>query len=48
MPDLVFNDAELDQPYRISPIRSATALAGVLPDKEASILDAGAGTGMVG
>jgi len=41
-------DAELDQPYRISPIRSATALAGFLPDKEASILDAGAGTGMVG
>ncbi|NEO53495.1 MAG: methyltransferase domain-containing protein [Okeania sp. SIO3B5] len=41
-------DAELDQPYRISPILSARALAGVLPDKEASILDAGAGTGMVG
>ena len=41
-------DAELDQPYRISPIRSAKALAGFLPDKEASILDAGAGTGMVG
>ncbi|MBC6478916.1 MAG: methyltransferase domain-containing protein [Hormoscilla sp. GM7CHS1pb] len=41
-------DAELDRPYRISPIKSARALAKVLSDKEASILDAGAGTGMVG
>ena len=41
-------DAELDKPYRISPILSARALARVLPNKEASILDAGAGTGMVG
>ncbi len=41
-------DQELDQPYRISPIRSAQALAQVLPDQQASILDVGAGTGMVG
>ncbi|NES21545.1 MAG: methyltransferase domain-containing protein [Symploca sp. SIO3E6] len=41
-------DTELDQPYRISPIRSAHALAKVLPNKDARILDAGAGTGMVG
>lgn len=41
-------DAELDKPYRISPILSARVLAGVLPNKEARILDAGAGTGMVG
>ena len=41
-------DAQLDQPYRISPIRSAQVLAKVLPNQAASILDAGAGTGMVG
>lgn len=41
-------DAELDKPYRISPIKSALTLAKILPDKEASILDVGAGTGMVG
>ncbi|MEA5469992.1 methyltransferase domain-containing protein [Spirulina sp. 06S082] len=41
-------DKELDRPYRISPIQSARALAQVLPDKAANILDAGAGTGMVG
>ena len=39
---------ELDRPYRISPIESARALAKILPNKDASILDAGAGTGMVG
>ncbi|MGB5636635.1 MAG: class I SAM-dependent methyltransferase [Waterburya sp.] len=41
-------DAELNEPYRISPIQSARTLAQVLTDKQASILDAGAGTGMVG
>lgn len=41
-------DTELDQSYRISPIQSARALAKILPNKQASILDAGAGTGMVG
>ncbi|MGB7274923.1 MAG: methyltransferase domain-containing protein [Geitlerinemataceae cyanobacterium] len=41
-------DTELDRPYRISPIESARALAKILPNQEASILDAGAGTGMVG
>ena len=41
-------DDELDQSYRISPIESARALAQVLSDKQARILDAGAGTGMVG
>ncbi len=41
-------DAELDKAYRISPIESARALNKVLCDKQASILDAGAGTGMVG
>ncbi|NES23760.1 MAG: methyltransferase domain-containing protein [Symploca sp. SIO3E6] len=41
-------DSELEQSYRISPIQSARALAKVVPDKNASILDAGAGTGMVG
>ncbi|MDJ0582891.1 methyltransferase domain-containing protein, partial [Crocosphaera sp.] len=41
-------DSELDEPYRCSPIESAQALAQVLPQKDATILDAGAGTGMVG
>ncbi len=41
-------DTELDQPYRTSPIQSARALQKVLSDKQASILDVGAGTGMVG
>lgn len=41
-------DTELDQPYRISPIRSASALTKVVPDHAAAILDAGAGTGMIG
>lgn len=41
-------DAELDEPYRCSPIESAQALAQVLPQKDVTILDAGAGTGMVG
>ena len=41
-------DTDLDQPYRCSPVHSANALAKVLPDKDATILDAGAGTGMVG
>ncbi|MDF5729293.1 MAG: methyltransferase domain-containing protein, partial [Rhizonema sp. PD38] len=41
-------DTELDQPYRCSPVQSASALAKVLLNKNAIILDAGAGTGMVG
>ncbi|MBW4573027.1 MAG: methyltransferase domain-containing protein [Tolypothrix carrinoi HA7290-LM1] len=41
-------DTELDQPYRCSPVQSASALAKVLPNKDATILDTGAGTGMVG
>ena len=41
-------DAELDKPYRISPIRSAGVLAKAVPDQSAAILDAGAGTGMIG
>ena len=41
-------DSELDKPYRISPIESARALDQVLTNKQARILDAGAGTGMVG
>ncbi len=41
-------DRELDKPYRLSPIESARTLEKVLPDKQARILDAGAGTGMVG
>ncbi|NET25264.1 methyltransferase domain-containing protein [Okeania sp. SIO1I7] len=41
-------DTDLDQPYRCSPVHSANALAKVLPNKDATILDAGAGTGMVG
>lgn len=41
-------DQDLDQPYRCSPVNTANALAKVLPDKDATILDAGAGTGMVG
>ncbi len=41
-------DAELDKPYRIAPIESVRALTKVLSNKQASILDAGAGTGMVG
>ncbi|NES80325.1 MAG: methyltransferase domain-containing protein [Moorea sp. SIO2B7] len=41
-------DSELDQSYRISPIESARTLAKVVSNKQATILDAGAGTGMVG
>ena len=41
-------DTDLDQPYHCSPVHSANALWKVLPDKDAIILDAGAGTGMVG
>ncbi|MBO3460929.1 methyltransferase domain-containing protein [Aetokthonos hydrillicola Thurmond2011] len=41
-------DRELDQSYRSSPIESAQTLAQFLPQKDAAILDAGAGTGMVG
>ncbi len=41
-------DSELNEPYRMSPVQSALALSKVLADKQASILDAGAGTGMVG
>ena len=41
-------DSELNESYRISPIQSARALDQVLGNKQASILDAGAGTGMVG
>ncbi|MEO1430881.1 MAG: methyltransferase domain-containing protein [Cyanobacteria bacterium J06633_8] len=41
-------DSELDRSYRVSPIQSAQALTKVLSNKQASILDAGAGTGMVG
>ena len=41
-------DSELDKLYRVSPIKSAQALSKVLSDPQASILDAGAGTGMVG
>jgi ubiquinone/menaquinone biosynthesis C-methylase UbiE len=41
-------DTELDQSYRVSPINSAQTLAQILPQKDAIILDAGAGTGMVG
>ena len=41
-------DSELDKPYRVSPLESARTLDQVLTDKQASILDAGAGTGMVG
>ncbi|NEO42149.1 MAG: methyltransferase domain-containing protein [Moorea sp. SIOASIH] len=41
-------DADLDETYRCSPVISAGALAKVLPNKAASILDVGAGTGMVG
>ena len=41
-------DTELNEPYRISPIESARALDRVLANKQASILDVGAGTGMVG
>jgi ubiquinone/menaquinone biosynthesis C-methylase UbiE len=41
-------DTELDKPYRCSPIQSANALAKVLPNQDVTILDAGAGTGMVG
>ncbi|MEC4813192.1 MAG: methyltransferase domain-containing protein [Scytonema sp. PMC 1069.18] len=41
-------DTELDQSYRCSPVQSASTLAKVLPNKDATILDAGAGTGMVG
>jgi ubiquinone/menaquinone biosynthesis C-methylase UbiE len=41
-------DTELDKSYRCSPIESAQTLAQVLPQKDAMILDAGAGTGMVG
>ncbi len=41
-------DSELNEPYRLSPVQSALALSKVLADKQASILDAGAGTGMVG
>lgn len=41
-------DTELDQFYRVSPIKSAQTLAQVLSQKDAIILDAGAGTGMVG
>lgn len=41
-------DSELNEPYRHSPNQSALALSQVLTDKQASILDTGAGTGMVG
>ena len=41
-------DSELNEPYRHSPNQSALALSQVLTDKQATILDAGAGTGMVG
>ena len=41
-------DSELNEPYRVSPLESARALDKVLGNKQASILDAGAGTGMVG
>lgn len=41
-------DRELDKFYRVSPINSAQTLAQFLPQKDAIILDAGAGTGMVG
>ena len=41
-------DRELDKSYRCSRIESAQSLAQVLPQKDAIVLDAGAGTGMVG
>lgn len=41
-------DHDLDQPYRSCAVQSAHALAKVVPNQEASILDLGAGTGMVG
>jgi len=41
-------DTELDKPYRCCPIQAARALEKVQPTKNIRILDAGAGTGMVG
>jgi ubiquinone/menaquinone biosynthesis C-methylase UbiE len=41
-------DTELDKPYRCCPIQAVRALEKVQPTKNVSILDAGAGTGMVG
>lgn len=41
-------DTELDKPYRCCPIQAVHALEKVQPTKNIRILDAGAGTGMVG
>lgn len=43
-----FYDVDLDGSYRGCPVAAARVLARVLPDTSARILDAGAGTGMVG
>jgi ubiquinone/menaquinone biosynthesis C-methylase UbiE len=41
-------DQQLNKKYRLSPQKSAELLATVLPNKHSTILDVGAGTGMVG
>lgn len=41
-------DSDLDEPYRCSPDNSACMLAEILQNNEASVLDVGCGSGMVG
>jgi predicted TPR repeat methyltransferase len=43
-----FYEADVDKHWRFMTVNAACALERVLPSKEASILDAGAGTGLVG